>query len=256
MRKTLLRHAILPDLPPRSALVLVAVVGRVSRGPGAAKIVATTVAGAATEAATEAAAAAETTATSSEISGSTRSAAKAAAATTTAATTATVRGLSRDLDEEIGNLLASFGQKRDHVFNNDLVVSVEERSGDTNVTSTTGTTDSMNVIINVRGQVIVDNVLNIGDIQTSGGDCSGNQDWSSTVLESSESLLSLVLRSITVDGSGGETLVIQEVSQVVSHPLCLCENNGQAKVGSGQQVQNDRSLLIVFDEQNFLSDVG
>jgi hypothetical protein len=56
-------------------------------------------------------------------------------------------------------------QQVDQITDNTSVAAIEESSRDSRVPSPPGTTDSVNVIIDVCGQIVVDNVGNIGDIK-------------------------------------------------------------------------------------------
>ena len=72
--------------------------------------------------------------------------------------------------EPLRNLLVGFPEKLDEVTNNVLVTTVKEGGRDTDVTGTTSTTDTVNVVINVGRQVIVDNVRHVGNVETTSGD--------------------------------------------------------------------------------------
>lgn len=71
----------------------------------------------------------------------------------------------------------------------------------------------MSVLGDVGGEIVQDDVGHVGDIQTSSGDCSGNEDGRSTGLEGVESGFSLSLSSITVNRSSSVTLSAQEVAE-------------------------------------------
>jgi hypothetical protein len=51
-------------------------------------------------------------------------------------------------------------------FNNSTVATVEECGCDTGVSGTTSTTDTMDVVVNIGGQVVVDDVPHVGNIET------------------------------------------------------------------------------------------
>jgi hypothetical protein len=102
-------------------------------------------------------------------------------------------------------------EKLKKITDNTSVATVEEGSGDTSVTCTTSTTDSVNVVINIGWKIVIDNVDNVRDIQTSGCNGCSNKDWASTVSEHLQSTLTLALSTISVNGCGREVLVDQEV---------------------------------------------
>ena len=90
-------------------------------------------------------------------------------ATTTASAAATAAAkasaLTSDSLEESGNLLVGFLEKLEKVTNDTSIAAVEESSGDTSVSGTTSTTDTVDVVVNVGGKIVVDDVLDVGDIE-------------------------------------------------------------------------------------------
>jgi hypothetical protein len=62
--------------------------------------------------------------------------------------------------------LVSLLQEVNQITNDTSVAAVEESSGDTSVTGTSGTTDSMNVVINVGWKIVVDDMGDIRDVKS------------------------------------------------------------------------------------------
>ena len=56
-------------------------------------------------------------------------------------------------------------QKIDEIADNTSVSTVEKSRRDTSISSTTCTTDSMNVIIDVSGKIVIDDMCDIGNIK-------------------------------------------------------------------------------------------
>ena len=91
----------------------------------------------------------------------------------------------------------------------------------------------MNILLNVSWQIEVDDVLDVRDIQTSGGNGGGNDDgrlpslkptYEKTLLSiirvvkgnrPSEGLLALALGPVPVDARHGETLAVEKLVQLV-----------------------------------------
>lgn len=138
---------------------------------------------------------------------------------------------------------------------NTLVASVEEGSGNTSVTGSTSSTNSMDVIVDVSGEVVVDNVGNVGDIKTSGSDGSGNENGGSTVSEHLESSLSVSLRSVTVNGGGREVFALEDITEVVSTSLGLDEDKGQALASGRENIKESGDLVTILDVLNLLGNV-
>ena len=62
--------------------------------------------------------------------------------------------------------MVSLLQEVNQITNDASVAAVEESGGDTSVTSTSSTTDSMNVVINVGWEIIVDDMGDIRDVKS------------------------------------------------------------------------------------------
>lgn len=113
----------------------------------------------------------------------------------------------------------------------------------------------MDVIINVGREIVVDNVGDVGDIETTSSDSSGNENGTSSVTEELEGTLSLTLCTVTVNGGGGEALVDEEVGERVGHALRFDEDQGQATSVGVEDVKKDRALVNILDILDLLSDV-
>jgi hypothetical protein len=81
-------------------------------------------------------------------------------AATTAAAAAKAGAFTGDALEEGRDLLVSLLQQVEEIANDTAVATVEERGGDTSVSGTTGTTNTMNVVVNVGGKIVV---YDVGD---------------------------------------------------------------------------------------------
>ena len=66
--------------------------------------------------------------------------------------------------------LVRLDHKFDQVLSQVPVLLIEEGGGETEVAHTSGTTDPVNVFVDVRGKIKVDDVLHVGDVKTTGGD--------------------------------------------------------------------------------------
>lgn len=177
----------------------------------------------------------------------------AATATTTATTKS--RALTSNGLEEAGNLLVGLLEKVDEFANDTTVATVEEGGGDTSVSGTSSTTDTVDVVVDVGGQVVVDDVLNIGDIQTSSSDSSGHKDWAASSTEHLQSTLTLALGTITVDGGRWEALVDEVIGERICHALGLDEDEGQTSTVGVKDVEQDAALVGVLNVLNLLSNV-
>lgn len=102
-------------------------------------------------------------------------------------------------------------KKLKKISNNAAIATVEERSRHASVASTSSTTNAVHVVINISWEIIVDNMGDIGDIQTSSSDRSSDQDRAAPVTEHFESTLALTLRTVTMNRCRGERLINEKV---------------------------------------------
>lgn len=113
----------------------------------------------------------------------------------------------------------------------------------------------MNVIVNVGGEIVVDDVGDVGNIETTSGNSSGDKDGAATIPEELESSLTLTLGSVAMNGGGREVLLDQEIRERVGHALGLNEDKRQAAAMGVKNVQKDGSLVNVLDVFNLLGNV-
>ena len=83
----------------------------------------------------------------------------------------------------------------------------------------------MDVLVHLVRHVVVDDVLDQGDVQTSPGHGGSHQDGEFPGGEVGQSLLSLALGSVPVDAGGGVTLSGEVGGQVVGRGLFLEKEN-------------------------------
>jgi hypothetical protein len=85
--------------------------------------------------------------------------------------------------QPIRNLLLAFLHELDQFASNLLVFVGEKGSSQTIGSSTTSTADSVNVVIKVIWQIVVDDVLHIVDVESSGCNTGGNENICAACLE-------------------------------------------------------------------------
>lgn len=183
-------------------------------------------------------------------------------ATATGAATAKVRtaakGGSGELGEPVGDLLVGILKESDEGVGHGAVLVVEEGRGTTNVSSATGTTDAMNVVVNVGGKVVVDNVHDVGDVEATGGDGGGDEDGANTGTEGLEGLFTLGLGAVTVDAGAHEAGVVEEIVEELGVALGLHKYQSQGlgiTGGLAKDIDEGATLLVLFDEKDLLDNV-
>lgn len=55
-------------------------------------------------------------------------------------------------------------QEVDEIATDTTVTTVEESSGDTSITGTSSTTNTVNIVVNIGGEIVVDNVGDVWNI--------------------------------------------------------------------------------------------
>ncbi|KAF3062751.1 hypothetical protein CFAM422_010726 [Trichoderma lentiforme] len=236
-----------------ASVAAAAAIARASLRPSAIVAEATTLLGVA-EAAAAAATTEAATAKLAEIAVgiATATTARARATTTTAAAEG---GLTSDSLKEGRDLLVGLLEKVNELADNTTVAAVEEGGSNTSVSSTAGTTNSVDVIIDISGKVVVDDVGDVGNIKTTSSNSSSHQDGAASVAEELESTLTLTLSPVSVNGGGREALVDEEVGQRVGHALGLDEDEGQTTSVGVEDIEENRALVNVLDEFDLLGDV-
>ena len=148
------------------------------------------------------------------------------ASTPTAEATSATSGcvLMSDGLEPIGDLLVCFTKKCYKVTNDVFIVTVEECGGNTRATGTTSTTNAMNVVIDVGGKVIVDDMGDVGDIETTSSNGGGNHDGGATLAEGLEGRFALPSGSVTMNGHSRVAVGVEVVGECVGHPFRLHEH--------------------------------
>lgn len=156
------------------------------------------------------------------------------------------------------DFLVSLPKQLNEISDDVLIATVEERSADTSVTRAAGTSNAMDVVVNVAGQIIVDDMGDVGNVKSTGSNGRSYHDGSPASSKSLESHLSFALGTITVDGGSREVVAHQEVAQHVRHPLCFDEHKSEPEVLLGlrsENVKQDAPLIEILNILDLLSDV-
>ena len=145
--------------------------------------------------------------------------------------------LGLEMFQEVWNRLFSLDQDVDQTLGELFVALIIERRSATNVTNATSAADAMDVFINAtlasRGEIIVDDMTNVGDVDAATRDLSRDQNWRLATLEGapitfvsdvrtnsvkrrdSHGVLALPLRTSSMDERGGqlarEEVVVQSL---------------------------------------------
>ena len=113
------------------------------------------------------------------------------------------------LGEEVGYLLRRLHEDVVQVARNVAVLLVEEADGLAGVAGAARAADAVHVLVDVGGQVEVDDELDVGDVEAAGGDGGRDQDGLAARAEAAEGVLALRLALVAVDADGRVVFVHQ-----------------------------------------------
>lgn len=145
------------------------------------------------------------------------------------------------------------------------IVSSDEVDGNTLTTETTTTTDTMDVVLTVGGQVVVDDQGNLLDVDTTGQQVSGDQDTRRTGTELLHDNVTLGLFHISVHGRDSEVTGSELVGEPVDLAAGVAEDDGLGdgdgliKIGEGVKLplfllNGNVELLDTFEGELVLLD--
>ena len=106
------------------------------------------------------------------------------------------------------------------------IVSSDEVDGNTLTTETTTTTDTVNVVLTVGGEIVVDDQGNLLDINTTGQKVSGNKDTRRSRAELLHDNITLALLHVTVHGGDSEITGSELVGEPVDLAAGVTEDDG------------------------------
>lgn len=105
------------------------------------------------------------------------------------------------------------------------IISGDEVDGNTLTSETSTTTDSVNVVLTVGGQIVVDDQGNLLDIDTTGQKVGGDQDTGRTGTELLHNQVTLTLVHISVHGGDGEITGSELVGKPVDLAASVAEDD-------------------------------
>jgi hypothetical protein len=120
-------------------------------------------------------------------------------------------------------------------------------------------TDTMSVLFNTailrRWEVVVDDMHNIMNVETTGRDASSNQDGVLSQTERPDTVLTLPLGTIAVDRHTRKVLVEQEIIQLISSALAVDKDNCTRRRSRQEQVLNRTTLHGRLHKHNILLNI-
>lgn len=124
-----------------------------------------------------------------------------------------------------------------------MVLGGDKVDGNTLSAESTSSTNSMDVVLSVGGQVKVDDQRNLLDIDTSGKQIGGDEDSRRTGSEGLHNDISLGLLGLSVHGRDGEVSLGKSLGQEVDLSSGVAENDGLRDVDGLVEITEDLKLV-------------
>jgi hypothetical protein len=118
-------------------------------------------------------------------------------------------------------------QKSDNWSRQVLVFVSEKRRCTPQISSSPGSANAMDVVINIVRKIVVYNVGDGSDIKAPGGYCRGHHDGGIARSKRSKGILSLLLTFVAMQSGRGETASLQKRLQTVGISPRFHKNQGQ-----------------------------
>eukprot|EP00009_Paramoeba_aestuarina_P007943 CAMPEP_0201521526 /NCGR_PEP_ID=MMETSP0161_2-20130828/14553_1 /ASSEMBLY_ACC=CAM_ASM_000251 /TAXON_ID=180227 /ORGANISM="Neoparamoeba aestuarina, Strain SoJaBio B1-5/56/2" /LENGTH=415 /DNA_ID=CAMNT_0047920173 /DNA_START=188 /DNA_END=1435 /DNA_ORIENTATION=- len=122
--------------------------------------------------------------------------------------------------------------------------------GNTLTTETTGSTDSVDVALQVLGDVVVDDQRNLLDINTTRQQISGDKDTRRPAPELLQNDVTVTLRDVTMGGGDDKLSALHLLSQPVDLPSCVAKDNGLGDVDGIVQITQGLEFVLVDSNIN------
>src|SRR5271157_981264 len=104
------------------------------------------------------------------------------------------------------------------------LLSREERRSDAAFACTSGATRSMDEVLSVLGQIVIDDVGDVLNVDAAGSQIGRDQHAMASLLKSEESGAPLGLRAVAMNHGGGETVASQILGEAFRPALRACED--------------------------------
>ena len=101
----------------------------------------------------------------------------------------------------------------------------------------------MNIILVGSRLVVVDDVGNVFNINTPGGNVGGDEDVDDAIFELAEDVFALILPFVAVDGTGAKARLDQIFTQIFDAVLGAAENEDFAELFFGQHFAKEVGFL-------------
>src|SRR6185369_8729950 len=105
--------------------------------------------------------------------------------------------------------------------------------------------DSMNVVLRVLRNVIVNDVAHLGDIQTASGDIGGDQHLETAVPKTIQGLFALALGAVGMQHRDRVVIALEQARDSVGAIFCSAENDYRVVIDTFEQLEQQIGLLRI-----------
>ena len=133
-------------------------------------------------------------------------------------------------------------------------VGADQRDGFTGGAGAAGAADAVDVVFGDDGQVEIDDLRQVVDVQPAGGDVGGDEDLHFAGLEAFQGAQAGRLRFVAVDGIGLDALGLEDADQVVGAAFGFDENQHLAPFPVLAHEQEEFGLALLVDGHHPLFD--
>ena len=134
-------------------------------------------------------------------------------------------------------------QKLLHTLEVILLIDVAEGDSGAAVARSAGTADPVDIGLGHIGQVVVEHVGELFNIQTPGGDIGGHQDLHLPAFEVGEGLLPGGLTLVAVDGGGGDAAFLEVPGHLIGPVLGAGKDQGVLHIPRHEQRGEELGLV-------------
>ena len=199
--------------------------------------------------------ASSSTTTSAEASSATSSTCTAASSTTSSAAE-----LASPLGHPVGDVLLSLLEdlhELGHNLGGELGLGLGDESvAVTLLSGTAGTTNTVDVIVDLHGEVVVDDNLELLNIKSTGGNIGGDKVGLTVATEAVEDVVTLTLLLVTVDGEGIVANLTELALELIGGVLGLAEDEDTAIAVGVDEGLKLLEFVVLGGADEVLGDIG
>ena len=123
----------------------------------------------------------------------------------------------------------------------------ENGDGVADLEGAAGAADAVDVVFGMLGDIIIDHVRNAGDVEASGGDIGGDEDFILATFEAGEGVFAFALGAIGVEDGDGMLEIFELVGHAVGHHFGARKDDRAIELGVFEESDEELKFLIFGD---------